>query len=91
MAFSVRSGTSMRPASAGAGQFLAAVPFALLGFVILLFLRETPLRQARGHTSGEDLAAAFETSVDPDAHLTDHDDGPRPDKPLPPEMAPGRR
>jgi EmrB/QacA subfamily drug resistance transporter len=64
--------------------FLAAVPFALLGFVILLFLRETPLRHTRGHTSGEDLAAAFETSVDPDAHLTDHEDAPHPDKTPPP-------
>ena len=63
--------------------FLAAVPFAVLGFVILLFLRETPLRQTRGHTSGEDLAAAFETSVDPDAHLTDDEDGPRPENPSP--------
>jgi hypothetical protein len=33
--------------------FLAAVPFALLGFAILLFLRETPLRHGR-HTGGED-------------------------------------
>lgn len=56
--------------------FLAAVPFALLGFVIVLFLRETPLRQAGGRTSGEDLEAALETSADPDAHLTDS--GPRP-------------
>ena len=70
--------------------FLAAVPFALLGFVILLFLRETPLRQTRGHTSGEDLAAAFETSVDPDAHLTDDEDGPRPENPPPPGRAPRR-
>ncbi len=57
--------------------FLAAVPFAILGFVIMLFLRETPLRQTRGHTSGEDLAAAFETSVDQDALLADPDDGRR--------------
>ncbi|MFD2398813.1 hypothetical protein ACFSVJ_21530 [Prauserella oleivorans] len=56
--------------------FLAAVPFALLGFVTLLFLRETPLRQTHGHTSAEDLATAFETSVDPDAHLTDHENRP---------------
>ncbi|EHR53421.1 arabinose efflux permease family protein [Saccharomonospora marina XMU15] len=58
--------------------FLAAVPFALLGFVILLFLRETPLRQTHGHTSGEDLATAFETAVDPNAHLTDHENRPGP-------------
>lgn len=71
--------------------FLAAVPFAILGFVILLFLRETPLRQTRGHTSGEDLAAAFETSVDPDSHLTDHDDTPRPDQPPQQGREPHRR
>ncbi len=45
--------------------FLAAVPFALLGFVIMLFLRETPLRQGHEHTAGEDLADAFETTIDP--------------------------
>lgn len=71
--------------------FLAAVPFAVIGFVILLFLRETPLRQTRGHTSGEDLAAAFETSVDPDAHLTDEEDAPRPENPPPPGRPPQRR
>ncbi|MGK2868676.1 MAG: MDR family MFS transporter [Mycobacterium sp.] len=71
--------------------FLAAVPFAILGFVILLFLRETPLRETRRHTSGEDLAAAFETSVDPDAHLTDDEDGPRPENPSPPGRPPHRR
>ena len=71
--------------------FLAAVPFALLGFVILLFLRESPLRRTRGHTSGEDFAAAFETSVDPDANLTDQEDGPRPDEPPPQGRAPLRR
>ncbi|WP_291380714.1 MDR family MFS transporter [Demequina sp.] len=54
--------------------FLAAVPFALVGFIILLFLRESPLRQGQHHTSGEDMAAAFETSVDPDAHFTDDED-----------------
>lgn len=47
--------------------FLAAVPFALLGFVILLFLRETPLRQTR-HTTSQQLAEALETSVDADAN-----------------------
>lgn len=71
--------------------FLAAVPFAILGFVILLFLRETPLRQTRGHTPGEDLAAAFETSVDPDAHLSDEGDGPRPEQAPPPRRPPHRR
>jgi len=56
--------------------FLAAVPFALAGFVILLFLRETPLRQTR-HTTGERLAEALETSVDADAYP---DDGPQRDQ-----------
>src|SRR5262245_17968872 len=56
--------------------FLAAVPFTVLGFVILLFLRETPLRQTRGQTTGEDLTAAFETSVDPEARLDDDDFAP---------------
>lgn len=70
--------------------FLAAVPFALLGFVILLFLREAPLRHTRGHTSGEDVAAAFETAVDPDAHLTAEEDAPAPGDPQPPGV-PRRR
>lgn len=51
--------------------FLAAVPFALAGFVIVLFLREIPLRQrAEPRTDAEGLAAALETAVDPDADLT---------------------
>ena len=50
--------------------FLAAVPFALVGFVVLLFLQETPLRRhAQGHTAGENLAEAFETAVHPDCDL----------------------
>jgi EmrB/QacA subfamily drug resistance transporter len=50
--------------------FLAAVPFALLGFVLLMFLRETPLRRhTQDHTPGEKLAEAFETAVDPDTDL----------------------
>ena len=50
--------------------FLAAVPFALLGFFVLLFLRETPLREhAQEHTTGENVAEAFETAVDPDCDL----------------------
>lgn len=46
--------------------FLAAVPFALAGFVVVLFLRELPLRSAADHSHGvgEDLAVAFEVSVD---------------------------
>jgi len=47
-----------------------------VGFVILLFLRETPLRQTR-HTTGERLAEALETSVDADAYP---DDGPQRDQ-----------
>ena len=50
--------------------FLAAVPFALVGFLVLLFLRETPLRRhPQEQTSGEDLAEAFETAVVPDSDL----------------------
>jgi hypothetical protein len=50
--------------------FLAAAPFALLGFVVILFLKELPLRKDRPtHTDGESLGAAFETGVDPDANL----------------------
>ena len=51
--------------------FLAAVPFALVGFVVVLFLREIPLRQrAEPRGDAEGLAAALETAVDPDAELT---------------------
>jgi len=50
--------------------FLAAVPFALLGFLVLLFLRETPLREhAQEHTTGENVAEPPETAVDPDCDL----------------------
>ncbi len=50
--------------------FLSAAPFALLGFVVILFLKEIPLRKDRPtHTDGESLGAAFETGVDPDANL----------------------
>lgn len=50
--------------------FLAAVPFALVGFVVVLFLRETPLQQhAQEQTAGEDLAEAYETSVEPGSDL----------------------
>jgi MFS family permease len=46
--------------------FLAAVPFAVIGFLLVLFLRETPLRQ-RDEPRREDapLAAALEPAVDP--------------------------
>lgn len=50
---------------------LAAVPFAVLGLVILVFLRETPLRETRGHTASQNLAEALETSVDADAYPDD--------------------
>lgn len=54
--------------------FLAAVPFALVGFVVVLFLREIPLRQrAEPRGDAEGLAAALETAVDPDAELTSED------------------
>jgi hypothetical protein len=36
-----------------------------------VFLRETPLREARGHSTGQDLAEALETSVDADAYPDD--------------------
>ncbi|HEX7746608.1 MAG TPA: MDR family MFS transporter [Micromonosporaceae bacterium] len=40
--------------------FLAAVPFAVAGFIVVLFLRETPLRE---HPS----AQAYEAAIAPDA------------------------
>lgn len=62
--------------------FLAAVPFALLGFLVLLFLRETPLRRhAQEHTTGENLAEAFETAVDPDSDLGHGDEDQAADRP----------
>jgi EmrB/QacA subfamily drug resistance transporter len=57
--------------------FLAAAPFALVGFVVILFLKEHPLRTDRHtHTDAENLGAAFETAIDPDADLGyERDDG----------------
>lgn len=50
--------------------FLAAVPFAVLGFVVILFLKEHPLRQTRhAPTDGQNIAVALETAVEPDADL----------------------
>lgn len=52
--------------------FLAAVPFAIIGFLVLLFLRETPLRRGTHHDSAADnLTRAFESGVDPDADYGD--------------------
>ncbi len=50
--------------------FLAAVPLAVLGALVLLFLREIPLRTTQ-HSDTEALTLAFETGVDPDAEFTD--------------------
>jgi len=46
--------------------FLAAVPFALAGFLVVLFLPELRLRSATEQPQGvaEDVAVAFETSLD---------------------------
>ncbi len=50
--------------------FLWAIPVAAAGFVLVLFLRELPLRES-AHVGleavGEDLGVAFETAFDPDA------------------------
>lgn len=51
-------------------MFLWAIPVAALGFVLVLFLREQPLRESAHigmEAVGEDLGVAFETAVDPDA------------------------
>lgn len=63
--------------------FLAAVPFAIVGFLVILFLRETPLRRdTQDHTAVEGLADAFETGVAPDRLLDpeDREDGDRDDR-----------
>jgi len=58
--------------------FLWAIPVAAAGFVVVLFLRELPLRD-HAHVGleavGEDLGVAFETAIDPDAapHLITDD------------------
>lgn len=50
-------------------MFLWGVPVAAAGFVVVLFLRELPLRE-HAHVGieaiGEDLGLAFETAIDPD-------------------------
>ena len=51
--------------------FLAAVPFAVLGSLVLLVLREIPLRTTQ-HSDAEALTLAFETGVDLDAEFTDN-------------------
>ena len=48
--------------------FLAAIPVAAVGFVVVLFLKELPLRESAHiglEAVGEDLGVAFETSIDP--------------------------
>ena len=52
--------------------FRAGVPFALLGFVVLLFLRETPLREAMKdeEADGEALALGLQSAFAPDVELT---------------------
>jgi len=45
--------------------FLAAAPFAILGFLVILFLKEQPLR--RGKHEAEQTAATAQTAVAPDA------------------------
>lgn len=50
--------------------FLWTIPVAAAGFVVVLFLRELPLRD-HAHVGleavGEDLGVAFETAIHPDA------------------------
>jgi predicted MFS family arabinose efflux permease len=50
--------------------FLWGIPLAAVGFVVVLFLREQPLRET-AHVGleaiGEDLGVAFETAISPDA------------------------
>jgi EmrB/QacA subfamily drug resistance transporter len=48
--------------------FLAAVPFAILGFVILLFLHEAPLRQTRGHIASDGVGGSVDISTGQDAY-----------------------
>ena len=46
--------------------FLAAVPFAVVGFLVLLFLREVPLRRdTREHSTAQVVAEGIETAVVP--------------------------
>jgi len=45
--------------------FLAAAPFAILGFLVVLFLKEQPLR--RGKHEAERVATTAQTAVSPDA------------------------
>jgi EmrB/QacA subfamily drug resistance transporter len=51
-------------------MFLWAIPVATLGFVLVLFLRELPLRESAhvgAEAVGEDLGVAFESAIDPEA------------------------
>ena len=51
--------------------FLAGVPFAIAGFVIMLFLRELPLRQEvmAEEEAGEAISLAMQTGVAPDVNM----------------------
>ena len=49
--------------------FLAAVPVAIVAFVVVLFLREKPLRESAhvgGEMIAEDAGMPFELGLDPD-------------------------
>lgn len=56
--------------------YLVGVPITVLAFVILLFLRETPLRQAirNEEAEGEALSLGLQMAVAPDANLLDETD-----------------
>ena len=47
--------------------FLTAVPFALLGLAVVLFLKEAPLRSNAAHTPATDVTEALETAVSEEA------------------------
>lgn len=53
--------------------FLTGVPITAVAFVILMFLREIPLRQAirKEEADGEALSLGMQTAVAPDTKLTD--------------------
>jgi EmrB/QacA subfamily drug resistance transporter len=65
--------------------FLVGIPFALIGLLISLFLREHELRTTSHVGSaaamGEDLAAGFESAFDPDAPVPDLVDADAPPAP----------
>jgi hypothetical protein len=66
--------------------FVAGVPFTLPGFLVVLLIKQIPLRAANT-TQAERLATAFETAIDPDAdrgYRTNGDPAPkvRPGSPI---------